>query len=305
MLEEKTTNRENILKIVSRISELPYDYDAVNDVLYLLKDSNANFIQLAKTIQRDHSLFIKILGEANSSARATSQKVYTIERAISILGLDNVEKIVMEIIKNDPVKIQDSDSWYRNIFWRHSVFVANTARSISEDLNYKQPGDSFTAGFLHDIGVFIIRYFFSNEYLEIKDLVEHSEVPFMKAEKIVLGTDHLEIAGNLIKKWNLPGEIKDAVVNHRNPSDCSEGLILSSVVHLSDFITYWIGINRNLWDNDLQFDENIISILKLNDHKINEQIPFAVHDIVRDILLSRSRNGKNNFHSHTQANHFQ
>ena len=127
----------------------------------------------------------------------------------------------------------------------------------------------------------------------------------MKAEKIVLGTDHLEIAGNLIRKWNLPGEIKDAVVNHRNPSDCSEGLILSSVIHLSDFITYWIGINRNLWDNDLQFDENIISILKLNDHKINEQIPFAVHDIVRDILLSRSRNGKNNFHSHTQANHFQ
>ena len=304
ILEDQSVKRDVTLKILNRVTDLPYDYDSVNDVLYLLKDSNANFIQLAKAIQRDHALFIKTLSAANSIAEKSSKKVYTIERAISLLGLENIEKIVRETLQNSSMKMDDRDSWYRNKFWRHSIFVANTAKSLSEEINYRESSNSFTAGYLHDIGVFVIWSFFPQEYQEIKKLVEEDEIPFLKAEKIVLGSSHTEIAKLMMNRWNLPGEITKAVSNHHNPSDSGEEIILSSIVHLADFVTHWIGINQNHWDAGIDFDESIIHILMLNDANISEQIPFAVNDIIKDILQSKNRSVKNHFQNHEPVKYY-
>lgn len=304
MFKDKITNWNKTFQIVEGISDLPFDHNIADDVLYLLKDPNINFIRLAKAIQRDHGLFFKILTAANALNNNVSKKVFTIERAVSILGLENLKNIVSETIKNDSMKMDDADDWYRNIFWRHSIFVANTAKSISDGLNYRKSDYAFSCGFLHDIGVFVIRYFFTNEYFEIKALVETGEISHLKAEKIVLGSDHLEIGNLLLNKWSLPDEMTEAVTNHHSPSDSTQGIVLSSIVHLADFVTHWIGISQNYWDANIEFDENIIPALKLSDNNISEEIPFAIRDILRDILSSKGHNGKHHLHSNESIHHY-
>ena len=272
---------------------LPVDPDAVNETVFLLKDPNVNFAMLSKKILRDHGLLTRVLSSANSPGTGLPQKIYTIDRAIIILGLEKIKTIITEAAEDRSFIMNDSDDWYRNTFWRHSILVANAAKSISEDLRYKKPGHVFITGLMHDIGIFIIRNFFPDEYSKIEDLAEEDGFSHIKAEEVILGLSHSEIGKILLEQWNLPDQISDAVENHHFPSNAEEGIIISSIVHLADFMVSRYGMSNNHWDRNLVLDEGITAILKLNNGEYEERIPFAYQDMLTEILSEKRKKEEN------------
>jgi HD-like signal output (HDOD) protein len=281
-VKEKTT------AYLKQIYDIPVYRDAVTDVKVLLKDPEVSYSKLAKTIERDHGLAIKVLAAANSPKTGLPKRVYTIERAVILLGLKKIIEIVSSVANQSSLEISGSEEWYKNIFWRHSVLVANTAKAISEDLGFENPDHVFTAGFLHDVGILIIRNFFSHEHSEIYALVEQDNCPYEKAEKINLGMNHPLIGRIVIDQFHLPDIIANAVEYNHMPSESGEGIVVSSIVHLAEFMVNWIGMSKTSWDAGLKLDENIISILKLGSRQFEGQFSFVYQDIFREVLHKRS-----------------
>jgi putative nucleotidyltransferase with HDIG domain len=107
-----------------------------------------------------------------------------------------------------------------NELWRHSLMTATAAEIVAAeayDLHVEIPV-AFTVGLLHDIGKLAMSQAITPEVQhDIRQLIEEKSCSRTEAEKQVLGVDHGEIGACLLKSWNLPEEIVEAVANHHQP----------------------------------------------------------------------------------------
>ena len=100
----------------------------------------------------------------------------------------------------------------------------------------------FTAGLLHDMGKVILGTFVEVDDEPIKEIVEKDKLAFNEEEMMVLGIDHAEVAGELLRAWNLPEEVVEAARWHHQPSQCNpENQVLVDLVHSADVMCLNVG----------------------------------------------------------------
>jgi len=100
-------------------------------------------------------------------------------------------------------------------FWRRALLAATAARSFGEAAKVTPAEDIFLAGLLQDMAVLAIDRAWRDFYAKLKPLASHSEC--VEYEKQHLGKDHAPYTAMLLKSWNLPGVICDAVKYSHDP----------------------------------------------------------------------------------------
>ena len=64
------------------------------------------------------------------------------------------------------------------------------------------------------------------------------KVPLSQVERSVLGVDHAEVGGELMRRWNLPADVVAAVSNHHNVQGAAPYEQLAAAVHIGDLIAH-------------------------------------------------------------------
>jgi HD-like signal output (HDOD) protein len=262
MLDTNLTDiKQKIRKQLSAVGNLPSIPHIITEVSQMLDDENTSASDLCKVISQDQSIATKILSVANSPMYGIPRRVATIDFAIVIIGLEHIRSLLLALSMMEMFKAKNSADWNHNDYWKHSLMVGTTAKKIADDLRYPKSGEVFTAGLLHDLGLLVLHKYMPRDFKNILDLVKKDGVPYLQAEKIVLGFSHEDIAEYLFEKWNFPSFINDAVLYHHNPSLSQNNPVLSSLIHLVDYVTQKYEVGSFVWDTNYQFDENIVDIL--------------------------------------------
>jgi putative nucleotidyltransferase with HDIG domain len=270
---ENTREKENTYRLLTNIRNLPSLPSIILEVSKLLNNSQTSASDLGKIIGKDQGLVAKILTVANSPLYGLPRRVATVEFAIVILGFDHIKNIVMAISMIEAFKGKDKSNWDNKSYWNHTLFTATAAKGIADELGYSKSGEVFTAALLHDLGISVIQRYFNIEFNNICRLVDEQQMRFLIAEKKNLGITHQEVGKFLIDRWNLPESLGEAIANHHQPSKAENNIKLSSIIHLADYMTQRIGAGCFYWDENMQFDENIIDILKFGDEaRLNDFI---------------------------------
>ena len=124
--------------------------------------------------------------------------------------------------------------------WKHSQAVADAAWEVAGLCGVDRE-QAYLAGLLHDIG----RVGFSTfpaEYRGQEQAWIEEGFPPVYAESMAYGKDHAEFGAQLLRDWDLPTEIANAVQFHHRP-ECS-GSRLASVLCLAESLT---GPEEDLW----------------------------------------------------------
>ncbi len=133
-----------------------------------------------------------------------------------------------------PIKGYDTDS---EGLWQHSIATAICAEQLVEVLELKGMEEAFTAGLLHDMGKIVLGTFVEVDDGPIKEIVISDSLSVNEAEQMVLGIDHAEVAGELLKAWNLPESVVEAARWHHQPHKADEDYRqLVDLVHVADFL---------------------------------------------------------------------
>ena len=109
---------------------------------------------------------------------------------------------------------------------------------------------------------------------------------FDVAEHIILGTDHAEVGGNILKQWSFPEELVNAVSWHHNPEDCKNYCMLSDIVHLANNLGQIIGAGRSSKESHSELSFAVIEKFGFKSadlEKIADQTLKGVNRIV-DVL---------------------
>jgi diguanylate cyclase (GGDEF)-like protein len=182
-------------------------------ILEAVKKGDASFGELAQIISVDPALTAKILKVANSSFYSMPNKVNTIEKALSVLGMNITKNIALSFVIAKELTGDKHEGFDFIYFWKRAVTCAVGAELLASLIHYKNE-DLFVSALLQDIGVLVLHLCWPSEYRQVLDEKMATEASVFGSERKLFGTDHQEIGAELLAGWGLPENISTIIRYH-------------------------------------------------------------------------------------------
>ncbi|WP_291492360.1 HDOD domain-containing protein [Desulfurella sp.] len=235
-------NVEKLYNNLDSIENLPAFPQIALEITYLLRKESTSAKNLYDLIQKDPVLVSQILKAANSPFYGLHGKVSSLMHAINLLGFVQIENIVIaSALLSTMKKFPINKRFNPNQFLDHSFGCGITAKIISNILNFQSGGLEFSAGVIHDIGKVILDLYSQEDFDRILNYAYKNNKSFYESEIELFGITHCDLAEKLLKRWNLPEDLIDAVVNHHTPKK-AKNPIIASIISVADLLTYSEGI---------------------------------------------------------------
>lgn len=228
--------RDEVDKVIKRIHELPtlpLVYRRVSD---LLRNPYTSASDVAAVISEDQVITTKLLRLVNSAHYGFTEKVETITRAVSLVGMQAVRDLVLATSVMDLFHHDQPGDWTVVEFWRHSLAVAVASSAIAEMVEDPCVEEYFVAGLIHDIGKIVWIEHFPAEFYEVIEAAQSQHRPMIDVEKERLGFTHVRAGRLLAKRWKLPERLIETIAWHHEPRLADKHPRFASLVHVADVL---------------------------------------------------------------------
>jgi putative nucleotidyltransferase with HDIG domain len=227
---------------LDKIEGLPTLPTVYAEVEALCKDPNVDADKLARVIETDPSITMKLLKLSNSAFFGFNRQIRAVTDAVALLGNETVQNAVLSISVFEALKDQDESAGVdKKEFWRHSAAVGSIVRFITKKMRIERE-DAFTAGILHDVGKVILDGLFAQFYKTVLDAVDVKKLHIFEAEESTLGLVHTKLGQELAESWGIPDNLIDAIAYHHNPKMADTDCELASLVHIADAVARNLGV---------------------------------------------------------------
>jgi putative nucleotidyltransferase with HDIG domain len=207
--------RQTLLKAVERMPAFP---KSVHQVLELSGDINCSQKDLVEVIKKDPVFTLKILRLVNSPYFGLSREITSINHASVYLGLNTLKNVALGLAAVGAIPRSASDRLDMGAFWLHSLAVAACASMLGRKLGVSRDdvANFFAAGLLHDIGKVVFALYMPEQFETATRMAAEPGKSLDRCELKVIGATHADIGGLLAEKWNLPGELREAIASHHS-----------------------------------------------------------------------------------------
>lgn len=203
---------------------LPVMPAAVSRLLRISEDAIST-VELEQIASSDPVLAARLLGAANSAQFGSRFEIVRLRQAILRVGVPAARRIAIA-------------SCLAGLFasralrelWEHSQAVADImlelARLCSIDTE-----TAYLAGLLHDIGRLGFMVFPTDRHAQEESWLQ-AGFPRVYAEALAYGTDHSRLGAEILREWDLPERIVDAVALHHRPGRSAS--LLTATLYLAE-----------------------------------------------------------------------
>jgi HD-like signal output (HDOD) protein len=188
---------------------------------------------LARVVSTDPSLTARLLRVANSAFFCGGRGVDTVDRAVMVLGTQQVHDIVlatsvMSQFSRIPVRLVDM-----NGFWRTSLFAAVASRVLADRCSIFDSERVFVAGLLAQIGQLVLYLSVPDTMRQLLQVLQAEDRPVHVVERLLLGFDYAAVGGELLAGWNLPASLVDPIRYHTDPDVAGGHVLEASLVSIA------------------------------------------------------------------------
>ena len=239
-------------KLAEKIRNLPPLPATVQAVIAVTSNPDSSTKDLIRAILPDPVLCSLVLKMANSAFLGQCRKVATLEKAVVVLGFDEIRNIILgKAVCASFASLSRTSAKSIAPFWKHSFACGLAAKSIAEDLGCSA-GELFIAGLLHDIGKLVMLMAFPGQYQLFGENETLRSFPSTSTEKDTYSCSHDLIGQILFRQWLLPEQICVAAGFHHDPLQAQAFLEYSVIVQLADLLA-------TLYLNDIHYTPDDIS----------------------------------------------
>lgn len=247
---QKLFEDKAILQVVGKFDKFPPVPDIYWELTSLLARPDTGIGDIAKVVERDPAMCVRLLQIVNSSFFGLAQRMSSIQQAVNYLGMELLKALVLTANLFGTEGVKDIPGFSMARFQQRSLATARLAKRLVG--NSARTEEAFTAGMVHDIGQILIASSFPDRFAEIAAEVERSRTPVYQVERAILGITHAEVGGYLLGVWGLPLPIVEAVAFHHDPGrSVGEDRMLLAVVHAADALADCVSDVATPRDNEL------------------------------------------------------
>ncbi len=187
-------------------------------LIALAREPHVEMEQVAEVMELDPALSVRILRVVNSPLYGQRRPCQTLRHALVVLGLNATLTLALSFslvrslrtLQEEPQGLDYA--WY----WRRALLSAIAARALGDALGQSQAEERFLAALLQDIGMLALDRSMPDLYRGIGPL-QHDHRQLQDHERRRLGTDHAAVGGWLMRTWNLPESLCEAIENSHAP----------------------------------------------------------------------------------------
>ena len=207
--------RGRLLEAVGRMPAFP---ENVQRVLEIAGDINCSQKDLVEALKRDPVFTLKILRLVNSPYFGLAREITSINHAGVYFGLNTLKNVALGLAAVGAVPKAASERLDMGAFWLHSLAVAACASMLGLRLGVSRDdvANFFAAGLLHDIGKVVLALYMPGEFAAAARKAAEPGAALHRCEREVIGATHADVGGLLAEKWNLPGELREAIYTHHS-----------------------------------------------------------------------------------------
>lgn len=221
------------VKKAAKLISLPDVYLRLKSIL---DNPEFTMAEVAEVISQDPALTLRLLRMVNSSLYGFVGKIETVDRAITLLGVQQIHDLVLatsvaQAFRGMSIQVMDMSR-----YWGQSVFCAVTCRHLAGLHPECDKEFLFVAGLLHDIGHLIM-------YQVIPDLCQQAIIvsreegqPLYKVEQELFGFDYAVVGSDLMKQWSLPDRLSETTRFHITPNQAKQFPLETAMVHLGSLL---------------------------------------------------------------------
>lgn len=209
------------------------------DIYWRLKEilatHNYSIQDISQLIVYDPGLTARLLRIVNSAYFGFASKIETVNHALSILGVYQIEELILTTSVADTLGAYECEQLDVGQFWRASVYRAIAARELAGKCNLMDRERIFVIGLLSGIGHLILYKTLPQLALQSRQQAEQSGQALYRVEREVIGFDHVQVAANLMENWNLPESLVCTIRNHLQIDGDADYQLETSIAHIAAF----------------------------------------------------------------------
>jgi HD-like signal output (HDOD) protein len=227
--------------LVDDMSPIVSPPDVCLKINELLGDERACLDDFAMVVMRDPALTARLLRLVNSSFYGLRSRVDTVSRAVALLGMRELQKLVCAVSAIEKFSRLSSTVTNMNAFWRHGVYTGLMAQALAKRLHVLHPERLFVAGVMHDIGTLLVNHRYPEIAEETIRGARGDEQLLRELEVEELGFDHAQLGGLMLGNWRLPATIVDAIAWHHEPRRAELTPVDAAILNVADVIANFSG----------------------------------------------------------------
>lgn len=225
---------QELQNFIEQHLDLPSPPAIAAKILQAVQQEDAALRELARIISADPALTGKMLRIANSGLYALRSPVSSIERAISVLGTNQVKNIALSFVIATDLRQETGEEAFFERFWRRSVTCAVAAELLSKELAAADE-DIFVTALLHNIGMLVLLQNDRSRYHLLLQEYDISHADLVKAEQRLYRFDHQQVGCTLLKTWSLPEPIIQPIAFHHTPLRTpGDKRMTTRILHIAD-----------------------------------------------------------------------
>lgn len=196
--------------------DFPSPSKVASEVISLARDPNVQISKVAEAVSHDPAMTAKILRIANSAFYAQRRASHNIRQALVVIGLNAALTLALSFSLVSSLRgCKPNGIDYRR-YWRRTLIAATASRAFGEVSRAGHDEELFLCGLLQDVAILAIDRSIPTFYDKLPLDSAHSAL--IEYERQQLGKDHAAFGAMLLKGWNLPDRLCDAVGLSHSPN---------------------------------------------------------------------------------------
>ena len=238
----------NKVTIEANLITLPDIYWRLKEML----DSHDYSLQdIAQLIVYDPGLTARLLKIVNSAYFGFAAKIDTVNHAVSILGVQQIEDLILTTSIADALGDYECEHLDVKQFWLRSVYRAIAARDLAGECKLMDRERMFVAGLLSGVGHLIMYQSVPVLAQKAQHQANESGKPLHQMEQEIIGFDHAQVAAMLMQNWKLPESHVRVIRDHLELDARSDYFLETAIVHIAALI-------GNAFADNLPLDEVLV-----------------------------------------------
>lgn len=264
--------------------EIPPLPATAQKIMRLRSNPDADIMQLADLVETDPSLAAQVVSWASSAFYAAPGKVRSVEDAIGrVLGFDLVINLAVGLALGKTFKLPKDAPEGATGYWEQAIYTAAVIEGLAKAMpRAKRPelGLNYLAGLLHNFGYLVLAYIFPPYF---RTICRHQEAnPHVQPHLLdqhLLGVSRDQIGSWLMRFWDMPSEISNAIRHQHDPFYAGEDHVYANLVYLAQAVLQEEDIGEGA---PMPIPDALLERLELSREKASE----VVHKVLdaRDAL---------------------
>ena len=207
----------------------------IMEVLSDLRDPDHSLGNIARKLEGDPGMTVKILRTVNAAGFGLSKQATNLHGAISMMGHVRLETILLTQAVKGSLPYTKAPHFSMKQFWVSAAQRGCLARAVAQKLHPATQVEAFTAGLLQDMAVPVLIRQRQEAYSDILATMQSCTHWLHDLENDRFSFDHTDVGGHMAREWNLPKYLAEAISFHHHDDDDS-GVELEPGVRLASLI---------------------------------------------------------------------